>query len=71
MPVVGSHAASVIDPVWDLLRAAYDRYGVRPTLLERDFNIPPLAELLAEIDHIVTLQQKWNKQHEIRVARSG
>ncbi|PSD46134.1 hypothetical protein C7E25_25075, partial [Stenotrophomonas maltophilia] len=32
---------------WALLGEAYARVGVRPTLLERDFNFPPLAELLA------------------------
>jgi uncharacterized protein len=38
---VDTHGADVIDPVWDLLAAAYDRFGVFPTLLERDFNIHP------------------------------
>lgn len=47
---VDTHGADVIDPVWDLLRAAYEQFGVLPTLLERDFNIPPLAELLSEVE---------------------
>ncbi len=47
---VDTHGADVIDPVWDLLRAAYDQFGVLPTLLERDFNIPPLTELLTEVE---------------------
>lgn len=53
---VDTHGASVIDPVWTLLQEAYARFGVRPTLLERDFNIPPLDTLLGEVDHIRSLQ---------------
>jgi uncharacterized protein (UPF0276 family) len=54
--VVDTHGAAVIDPVWDLLAAAYGVHGVRPTLLERDFNFPPLSELLAELDTIRAIQ---------------
>jgi len=53
---VDTHGADVIDPVWDLLAAAYDRFGVMPTLLERDFNIPPVAELMAEVNTIQSYQ---------------
>ena len=42
---VDTHGADVIDPVWDLLSDAYDQFGAFPTLLERDFNIPPVSEL--------------------------
>ena len=37
---VDTHGADVIDQVWDLLDLAYKKFGVFPTLLERDFNIP-------------------------------
>ncbi|UTA48982.1 DUF692 domain-containing protein [Simiduia sp. 21SJ11W-1] len=53
---VDTHGADVIDPVWALLREAYALYGVRPTLLERDFNIPPVPALLVEVNHIKSLQ---------------
>jgi uncharacterized protein (UPF0276 family) len=56
--IVDSHAAAVIDPVWRLLDVAYARFGVLPTLLERDFKFPPLAELIGELDHIRTIQAK-------------
>jgi len=56
--IVDSHAAAVIDPVWHLLDVAYDRFGVLPTLLERDFKFPPLAELIGELDHIRAIQAK-------------
>ncbi|MGI9341765.1 MAG: HvfB family MNIO-type RiPP peptide maturase [Gammaproteobacteria bacterium] len=53
---VDTHAAPVIDPVWDLLADAYRHFGNIPTLLERDFNIPPLEELLVEVEQISRLQ---------------
>lgn len=53
---VDTHGANVIDPVWELLRATYERFGVIPTLLERDFNIPPVDQLLAEVNTIKQLQ---------------
>ena len=56
--IVDSHAAAVIDPVWHLLDVAYARFGVLPTLLERDFKFPPLAELIGELDHIRAIQAK-------------
>ena len=55
---VDTHGADVIEPVWALLEEAYGLYGVRPTLLERDFNIPPLPELLAELDRVKQIQQR-------------
>lgn len=55
---VDTHGADVIDPVWQLLMAAYQRFGVVPTLLERDFNIPPVAELLGEVGKIRALQSQ-------------
>ena len=53
---VDTHGADVCDPVWELLKVAYGHFGVVPTLLERDFNIPPLPELLGEIRYIRELQ---------------
>ena len=61
---VDTHGADVIDPVWDLLETAYEEFGVFPTLLERDFNIPPMSDLLAEVDHIARLQKKWTSIHD-------
>ena len=57
---VDTHGADVIDPVWDLLQAAYQRFGSLPTLLERDFNIPPLPELLFEVEKISEYQQAFS-----------
>ncbi len=57
--MVDTHGANVIDPVWQLLEKAYQHFGVIPTLLERDFNFPPMTELLQEVDIIHALQSKW------------
>ncbi|RPE77029.1 HvfB family MNIO-type RiPP peptide maturase [Vulcaniibacterium tengchongense] len=46
---VDTHGAPVKDAVWGLLAETYRRFGPRPTLLERDFNFPPYAELLDEL----------------------
>jgi uncharacterized protein len=54
--IVDTHGAAVIEPVWRLLQSAYERIGPVPTLLERDFNFPPLPELLAEVATIKRLQ---------------
>lgn len=48
--LIDSHDAPVADPVWRLYRRLIDRIGPRPTLIERDDNIPSFAELLAERD---------------------
>ena len=42
--------------VWDLLAHAYRAHGIRPTLLERDFNFPPLPVLLTEVQRIRDVQ---------------
>jgi len=61
--LVDTHGADVIDPVWKLLAKAYELYGVFPTLLERDFNLPELSELLKEVQTISAIQNAWHVQH--------
>ncbi len=48
--LVDTHDHPVADPVWALYRAALRRFGAVATMIERDDHIPPLAELLAELD---------------------
>ncbi len=55
--LIDTHGADVIDPVWRLLDSAYQHFGVFPTLLERDFNLPPINELLGEVNTIKTRQK--------------
>lgn len=65
---VDTHGEDVLPEVWDLLDAAYRQYGVFPTLLERDFNIPPLSELLLEVDRIVDIQAPRQRTEDEHVA---
>jgi uncharacterized protein len=46
--LIDSHAAPVVDDVWQLYAAVIGKTGPLPTLIERDANVPPLAELVAE-----------------------
>ena len=46
---IDTHGARVIAPVWRLLAEAYALYGPLPTVLERDYNFPPVPELLGEV----------------------
>jgi len=59
--LIDTHGADVIDPVWALLDAAFARFGVFPVLLERDFNLPPLADLLEEVARIRRVQVQWSR----------
>jgi hypothetical protein len=61
--LVDTHGAEIIDPVWKLLGKAYEWHGVFPTLLERDFNIPEMSELLREVNTIKSIQSAWQKHH--------
>ena len=47
--IVDTHDAPVADPVWDLYRAAVARFGAVPTMIERDADIPPFADLVDEL----------------------
>lgn len=66
--LVDTHGAEVIDPVWQLLAATYAIHGVHPTLLERDFNIPPLPELASEVARIAKLQAQHDHERQNRRA---
>ena len=53
---IDTHGDDVIDPVWQLLNYAYEQHGLFPTLLERDFDIPPFEILLKEVNTIKQIQ---------------
>ncbi|MEM9101769.1 MAG: DUF692 domain-containing protein [Pseudomonadota bacterium] len=57
---VDTHGADVKNEVWQLLDYAYAKIGFRPTLLERDFNIPPIDILMKEVDKINQLSQHYS-----------
>lgn len=66
--IIDTHGDAVIDPVWRLLDFAYEHLGVHPTCLERDLNIPPLADLVPEVERIAALQRKWSHGRHARSA---
>lgn len=64
--LIDTHGAEVIDPVWDLLLAAYERIGGDvPTCLERDFNMPSLNELTAEVIQVARLQAQATRLQKV------
>lgn len=68
--IIDTHGADVIDPVWQLLETTYQHFGAIPTLLERDFNIPPIDQLLTEVNTITAFQEKWSTQERRHVHRA-
>ncbi len=56
--LVDTHGATIKQSVWDLLDFTYQQHGVIPTLLERDFNIPDVDELMVEVNLIKKAQLK-------------
>lgn len=66
--IVDTHGADVIDPVWALLDVTYRIHGVAPTLLERDFNIPPLDTLVREVEHIAYIQAQHRNENASRAS---
>ncbi len=66
---IDTHGADVIDPVWELLAQAYRRVGALPTLLERDFNLPPIETLLNEVAQVRQLQAAALAAPDAAVAR--
>src|SRR5262249_20920736 len=70
--LVDTHATVVAEPAWDLYAYALGRFGAKPTLIEWDNDIPPLATLLAEAaraDAIATdALAKKSRQESRRVA---
>ena len=60
--LVDTHGENIIDPVWALLDEAYQLFGVFPTLLERDTNIPAIPELMQEVNKIAAYQARIKAQ---------
>ena len=61
--LIDTHGAPINDPVWSLLEYTYQQFGPVPTLLERDFNLPPLSDLMQEVTEI--------RQRQDAAARMG
>jgi hypothetical protein len=66
--IIDTHDEPVIDPVWELYAAAVRRFGRVSTMIERDDNIPPLAELLAELDRARRIAATSRRQTAVTAA---
>ena len=59
--IIDTHDHPIADPVFELYAAAVQRFGRVSTMVERDDNIPPLAELLAELDQVRDIAERYFK----------
>ena len=50
--IIDTHDNDVCEDVWDLYVEALKRFGAVSTIIERDDNIPPLAELMPEVERL-------------------
>ena len=61
--LIDSHGAPVSEDVWDIYKYCCQRLPLnQPTLLERDFNLPPLAELQGEVAKIRAIQRDYGRE---------
>jgi uncharacterized protein (UPF0276 family) len=66
--IVDTHDAPIAEPVWHLYQHARARFGDVATMVERDSNIPPLAELVAELDRARSIAARVDAERTARVS---
>lgn len=66
--LIDDHGSEIIPPVWDLYSQAIGRFGAVPTLIERDTNIPPLEELVAEADRAEVVLERARRDRDADAA---
>jgi uncharacterized protein len=69
--IVDTHDAPIAAPVWELYRSACARFGPVATMIERDANIPPLSELVSELDRAREIAQTVSTERHAPVRRGG
>jgi uncharacterized protein (UPF0276 family) len=69
--LIDTHDHPVPDPVWDLYAAAVRRFGAVSTMIERDDHIPPLAELVAELDAARSLCERTLTADSLMTGTAG
>lgn len=67
--IVDTHDHPVCDEVWDFYRETVSHFGPVSTMIERDDNIPPLAEVVAELDIARTIAQEVAETKEVAAAK--
>lgn len=66
--IIDTHDATIVDPVWELYAKALSYYGPISTMIERDDHIPPLDELLNELEHAKHIATKWLNSNAVKEA---
>ena len=61
--IIDTHDHPIADPVFDLYAAAVERFGRVSTMIERDDNIPPLSELMNELEHVKGIAENHFKDN--------
>ena len=60
--IIDTHDHPIVEPVWDLYAAAVRRFGYVSTMIERDDNIPPLFELLDELEQARRIAEEIHRE---------
>lgn len=64
--IIDTHDHTIVDEVWSLFSYAAKRFGRVSAMIERDDNIPPLPELIAELNILKTIaNEAWNSTSDI------
>ncbi|MBA2653517.1 MAG: DUF692 domain-containing protein [Gammaproteobacteria bacterium] len=62
--IIDTHDHDIIDPVWDLYAFSVQHYGFVSTMIERDDHIPPIDELLVELNKARSIAEKIYSESE-------
>ena len=63
--IIDTHGEAIIDPVYELFEWTLDKVKPVPVLLERDFNIPELAEMQFELNNLEAIMtRKWETENK-------
>ncbi len=68
--LIDTHGTDISDAVWQLLHLTYAHVGIKPTLLERDFNMPAWSALMAECQQIATVQMQYGQFDQSQSTRN-
>jgi uncharacterized protein (UPF0276 family) len=59
--LIDTHDHPIVEAVWQLYKKAITRFGKVSTMIERDDNIPPLAEVMQELSQVRQLAAQIQK----------
>jgi len=62
--IIDTHGQEIIDPVYDLFDYTLKKIDPVPVLLERDFNIPQMEELMQEMNRLKKIYTKNTRKYE-------